>query len=155
MPNQWNAAILMLAITACFAARKSSSILDPMACYLLAIAHGYHILIPIVARYGPSELPRSLFTGNFLHRCCLNRCRRIVAYGEGKLGILRQPRWSLQTGRYARKMRWNSTTRTLPFLRGRLSVMERAQGPSARGSSPGRPAAHHAQARGTLGPISV
>ena len=62
------------------------SSLAPMARYPSITTHSFDILIPFVARHGPSDAPEPLFTSVLCGCCCLRRCRQFLIYGEKKLG---------------------------------------------------------------------
>ena len=76
-----------------------------MGRYQSTIVYLFDTLIPVVAHYGPSDASSPLFVSDILHRCRYTAVPRVWTCREGKLGILRQLRWSVQRQRYARDMR--------------------------------------------------
>ena len=52
-------------------------------------AYPYHILILIIACYGPSDMPKYLFESGFLQCCHQHRCRQMLTCGDWSLQIRR------------------------------------------------------------------
>ena len=84
-----------------FSIFSTFSILDPMVSYLSTTAHFFDILIPVVAQHHLSGPPMLVYTSVSYVVAPTSLSLAFGPTGKKRLGILRQPRWSLQTRQYA------------------------------------------------------